>query len=246
MTDAHVFPEQTALQAAIGGLYATFASYPLKRVIAGCPHCVSRADSDALHMRALDALTADDMRFYAFKAMTTFGDAEDFKHFLPRLLELLAREVEAGEAGEGLGLNEEILGDKLRLAGYAGWPAVEREAVERFLDAMWSALLARFPTTLDAETFLCFLAPFTALDRYLARWRGTHTRAAWAHAAIAVDGAYRSVFWPAPARRRFEDWLAESETVAMVQLAADAWRDGAYRGALPSWVEMTLSFLSEG
>src|SRR5512146_471627 len=78
MAESHVFPEQGALHAAIGSLYATFASYPLKRVIAGCPHCVSGADSDALHVRALGALTADDVRYYATKAMTTFGDAEDF------------------------------------------------------------------------------------------------------------------------------------------------------------------------
>jgi hypothetical protein len=32
----------------------------------------------------------------------------------------------------------------------------------------------------------------------------------------------------------------------MVQLTADEWRDGAYRGELPSWVEMTLRSLSEG
>jgi hypothetical protein len=194
MADSHVFPEQIALQAAIGDLYATFAAYPLKRVIEGCPHCVSRADSDALHVRALDTLTADDVRYYATKAMTTFGDAEDFKHFLPRLLELLARELEAGGAGENLGFNEEILGGKLALAGYAGWPAVEREAVDRFLDALWGALLARFPTTLDAETFLCFLAQFTTLDRYLAVWRSTRTRPALAHLAVAVYEPFTSSF----------------------------------------------------
>lgn len=32
----------------------------------------------------------------------------------------------------------------------------------------------------------------------------------------------------------------------MVQLAADEWRAGAYRGEFPSWVEMTLRYLSEG
>jgi hypothetical protein len=67
-----------------------------------------------------------------------------------------------------------------------------------------------------------------------------------AHAAVAVYGPDRSPFWPAPARQRFEDWLAGSETFAMVQLAADAWRDGAYRGEYSSWVEMTLRYLSEG
>ena len=246
MADSHVYPELIALRAAIGGLYATFASYPLKRVIAGCPHCVSGADSDALHVQTLNALTADDVRYYATKAMTTFGDAEDFKHFLPRLLELLARELAAGGAGEDLGFNEAILGGQLALAGYANWPAVEREAVDRFLDAMWRALLARFPTKLDAETYLCFLAQFTGLDRYLAVWRGTRTRTALAHAAVAAYAPYRSSFWPAPARQRFEDWLAETETFAMVQLAADAWRDGAYRGEVPSWVEMALRYLSEG
>ncbi|HEV2235881.1 MAG TPA: hypothetical protein VGR57_04385 [Ktedonobacterales bacterium] len=245
MADERVFPEQTALRAAIGGLYATFASYPLKRVIVGCPHCVSRADSGTLHIRALDALTADDVRFYAFKAMTTFGDEEDFKHFLPRLLELLAREVEAGGAEEDLGFDEEVLGGKLAMAGYSDWPAVEREAVERFLDAMWAVLLARFPTKLEAETFLCFLAQFTTLDRYLALWRATRTRSALAHVAVAVYEPFCSSFWPALARKRFENWLAESETFAMVQLAADAWRDGAYRGEFPTWVEMTLSYLSE-
>src|SRR5262249_23479078 len=82
MADSHVLPEQIALHAAIDSLYSTFASYPLKRIIAGCPHCVSGADSDALHVRALDTLdtldtlTAQDVRRYATKAMITFGDAE--------------------------------------------------------------------------------------------------------------------------------------------------------------------------
>src|SRR5262249_48655731 len=151
-----------------------------KRVIAGCPHCVSRVDSDALHLRALDVLTPDDVRYYATKAMTTFGDVDDFKHFLPRLLELLAHELELAV----LGFDAEILGGKLALAGYASWPARERESVGRLFNAMWTALLARFPTQLEAETFLCTLAQFTAtLDGYLAAWRDTRTRPALAHAA---------------------------------------------------------------
>ena len=245
MADSHDSSDAIALQVAIDGLYTTFAPYPLKRVIEGCPHCISRADSDALHVRALDALTTDDVRRYATKAMTTFGDAEDFKHFLPRLMELLARELITGEVRERLGFSEEILGGKLALAGYVGWPTAEREAVDHFLEAMWSALLACFPTIPDAETFLCFLAQFTSLDRYLALWRAARTHSAFAHAVDAVYASYRSAFWPVPARQRFENWLAESETFALVQLAADAWRDGAYRGEFPSWVEMTLSFLSE-
>lgn len=67
-----------------------------------------------------------------------------------------------------------------------------------------------------------------------------------AHLVVAVYEPFTSSFWPAAARQQFEDWRAESETFAMEQLAADEWRAGAYRGEFPSWVEMTLRYLSEG
>jgi hypothetical protein len=111
---------------------------------------------------------------------------------------------------------------------------MEREAVDRFLHAIWGALLARFPTKVDAETFLCFLTQVTnTLNRHLALWRGTHMRPALAHTAVALYAPSRSPFWPALARQRFEDWLAEPETLDMAQLAADGWRDGASRGEFP-------------
>lgn len=239
--------EWEALEEAIAGLYATFASYGLRRIITGCPHCVGRADSDALHVRPLGALSPDDLRRYTTKALTTFGDVDDFKHFLPRLLELLAREVEGADT---LGYDEEILGGKLALANYASWPEAERAAVEAFLDALWAALLARFPTYPAADTLLGMLANRSdapdAIDRYLAAWRETRTRTALGHVALASFDSHGWAFWPTEARKRFEHWLAEDETFAMVRLAADEWREGAYRGELPSYVELSLSALAGG
>ena len=153
--------EWAALETAIEALYQTFAVYPLRPVIEGCPHCVSREDSDQIHVRPLRELTPGDVRYYAFKAMTTFGDVADFKHFLPRLLELLARELRSGET---LGIDEEVIGGKIALAQYVTWPEAERAAVEQFFMAAWRVALATFPSTPDAETLLCTVAQFASAD----------------------------------------------------------------------------------
>src|SRR5215217_3970660 len=82
-----------ALTEATERLYHTFAPYPLRPVIAACPHCVEagtipRADRDAMRRAPLRALDAEHLRRYATSALTTWGDDVDFRHFLPRLLEL--------------------------------------------------------------------------------------------------------------------------------------------------------------
>ena len=51
--------ERLALQEAIGQLYSVFAPYPLRRVVEGCPHCVSVADEKRLHEAPLRALTEE-------------------------------------------------------------------------------------------------------------------------------------------------------------------------------------------
>jgi hypothetical protein len=53
--------EWAALEATIEALYQAFAAYPLRPVIEGCPHCVSREDSDQLHVRPFRELTPDDV-----------------------------------------------------------------------------------------------------------------------------------------------------------------------------------------
>ena len=75
---------------AIEELYKTFEKYPFKSTIEGCPCCVSDNDKSTLHSKQLRELEDDDVSRYAFKAMTTWGDVNDFKHYLPRIFELAA------------------------------------------------------------------------------------------------------------------------------------------------------------
>ena len=48
-------------------------------------------DKSTLHSKQLRELEDEDLARYAFKAMTTWGDVNDYKHYLPRIFELSAK-----------------------------------------------------------------------------------------------------------------------------------------------------------
>ncbi|WP_170170342.1 hypothetical protein [Hymenobacter perfusus] len=75
-------------------------------------------------------LTKAQLQRYAFKAMTTWGDAADFRYFLPRLLELSLR--------PDADIEKETLFGKMELANWTSWPAAEQAAVRDMLVAWWA------------------------------------------------------------------------------------------------------------
>ena len=174
-------------------------------------------------MRALRELTADDLAYYAFKAMTTFGDAEDFKHFLPRLCELLTDEL----LGVSFPINDELLGQKIRYADYPQWPDDERAALRDFLMAGWRAVLAQYPFP-NADTQLCLIAQCEdELTPYLAAWLAIQTPTALAHLAAYVATAPQSAWWDErpDQRRQVEDFLSAPALNDSLALLAYRFRD---------------------
>lgn len=118
------------LKTSIAHLYTTFARYPLRPDIDACPCCVSEDDQKKLSSKALQALESGDISRYAWKAMTTWGNVEDFKHFLPRLLELIATTGIAYDAG--------VVLRKLTYASWHDWAPSEQEAIRSFVFAWWT------------------------------------------------------------------------------------------------------------
>ena len=114
---------------AIEKLYKTFERYPFKSKIEGCPCCVSDSDKSTLHSRKLRELEDEDLSYYAFKAMTTFGDLEDFKHYLPRIFELTAK-------GK-LTVDTFVILGKLEYGKWHSWNEDERNAINNFLKVWW-------------------------------------------------------------------------------------------------------------
>lgn len=122
-----------ALKTAIANLYVTFSHYPFRPEIDGCPHCIFAEDQKKLAAKALNLMESEDISRYSWKAMTTWGEVEDFKHFLPRLFELIAT--------TGLAYGHEVVLGKLEYAKWNDWEQAEKDAIRSFLLVWWTELV---------------------------------------------------------------------------------------------------------
>ena len=111
------------MQTVIAELYRVFKPYRLGDDFSGCSHCVSERESRELAAIRLRDLQAADLNRYSFKAMTTWGTVRDFKHFLPRLLELAAEDLLQLEFPE-------TLFGKLTYGKWRSWTRREREVLQ--------------------------------------------------------------------------------------------------------------------
>jgi hypothetical protein len=118
------------------------------------------------------------LHFYAFCAMTTMGDVDDFRHFLPRILELLNDDEFLLE------IDQEVVLSKLSYGKWDMWPVKEQRAVREYLLAHWAIQLHKPPSAdryqkAEVGRWLCALARAeTDLFPYLELWRRDKTEAA--------------------------------------------------------------------
>jgi hypothetical protein len=158
---------------AVEALYAAFADVPRPARVHGCPCCVAPDEDRPLLARPPRALTAGDLARYAAKALSTWGDEDDFRYFAPRLLELSADDA------FGYPDPEAVFG-KLARAGWERWP--QRAAVAVFLDAFWTRSLAEHPGPLRIRAALCALGCAAGdVSSHLAEWGRLASPAAIRH-----------------------------------------------------------------
>jgi hypothetical protein len=208
------------LDAAIDDLYRAFARRPARAHVAGCPCCVRDEDHARLTARPLRELATADLSKLAWKALTTWGDEDDLARFLPRLLELLAREP-------GGWADEEILLGKLELGGWRAWPAGEVAAVTRYLHALWRATLATYPPRLDVTGLLRALSRlFDDLGPFIAAWDADASVAALCNLARLVTDHQASLWrtgalgghgWRAPQGQQVAAWLRRPAIVERLE-----------------------------
>ena len=164
------------LNEAIERLYSTFGSYPLRDRIDSCPCCRGPRETRHLHTKLLRDLTAEDLGLYAFRAMTTVGDADDFRHFLPRIFELLL-------CAE-FPVDKEVVLSKLTYAKWTEWPTGEIEAVRAYLTELWIWARRQPPdpypyVPAEIGSWLCAIARAEQdIEPYLEAWTDDRVPAA--------------------------------------------------------------------
>jgi hypothetical protein len=251
----HALPP--ALASAVDTLYAVFARYTAEG-LNGYPYPERHGPSEFLLAKSLRKLGGGDLSEYACRAMTTWGSIDDFKHFVPRLMELVGVE---GTVGDG---DVEIVLGKFGYGKWTRWPAREREAVAGFFDALWRTLLETYPHPLSADEFLCGVGNSVPdVSPYLARWAADGGLPASLHlAAFAARQAEHNSRKRPPMelanahwlRARWEppndnarivwDWLMEPARVEQLERAFFARGDGDPDGAISDAVSK-LAFLQQ-
>lgn len=207
--------ERQALTEAVEGLYEVFTDYPLARKIEGCPCCVSDEDESNLHRKPLRELTSEDLSRYAFKALTTWGTENDFKHFLPRLLELV---TEADSIA--CEIDVEVLFGKLHYADWYIWPEQERAAARHYLMALWLFVLSVPMEAVAIDEYLCAIGQAEEdLSSYLDAWLNLQTDIAINHLFEFVasedslhKGRLTDAFWQGRREQMSQvvEWLKEN------------------------------------
>jgi hypothetical protein len=139
---------------ALEAVYRAFAR-PVPEVITGCPCCISTRGIDILLTTPLRELTGQQLWRYVSGAFLTVGGEDDFRYFLPRILDIAVSDP--GNSNE-----PEIVIGKLSLAEWRAWSATEQGVLEEFLDAWFEWALARDLaevgkgwTGTEAESVLC-------------------------------------------------------------------------------------------
>ena len=195
-----------AMRPAVEDLYLVFRRYGLKSRLEACPCCTTDADQALIRSRSLRALTAEDLQHYVFSAISTWGDEDDFRHFLPRVLELAMTNNSLSFVAP------ELILDKLAYAGWGAWPAAEQEAVESFLRLRWSIGLTQETRSsqgdsvseFDADEWLCGIA-LTGLDTlpYVDVWLRMGAVSTFGHVVaflesnrhLLTDGRVDNAWW---------------------------------------------------
>ena len=172
------------MDSAVAELYRVFQPYRLENDLVGCRDCVSPIDSQHLIKTPLSELGITHLNRYAFKAMTTWGDVRDFKHFLPRLLELSLDDFQSFDFPE-------VLFGKLTYALWKKWPSVEQEAINRFLMAFWVHQL-EIPGDFPHDDRICVALGSLSqacetLCRFLEVWPTIRTESSALHLAQLIN-----------------------------------------------------------
>jgi hypothetical protein len=155
-----------SLKESIDTLYTVFSNADQPTAIDACPCCISDEEINTLLSKPLRDIEPYDLKNYADCALSTVGELEDFKYFLPRILEILANHtdwwslVSTDSGMYDYFTNPEMLFSKFKiLAEWRKWPAKEQRAIIDFLVSMLDELLQREKATgWEIDSCMCSLA----------------------------------------------------------------------------------------
>lgn len=210
------------LEKAIATLYKTFKSYPLNSDMKGCPCCVNPKNNELLLSKSLIELTSNNLNEYAFKAALTWGDVDDLKHFLPRILELWA-----GDKNLFYG---EFTVSRLSAVGLKRWDKKEQRAIYRYLIALWQYILSKYPSpSIEiADLIDCLSDVIDKFELLLLIWQNHASVNSLLHLSdFVLDGIefdrdpISSIYLDDKDTATFINWVTHNKTIVKLEQCLD-------------------------
>ena len=202
------------LKTAIDALYVAFASVPRPKTIEACPCCIEDQELHTLLTRPRRDITPDELSSYASSVLLTVGGEADFRHYVPRIVDILV-------TVSGWWPNPEVFGARLADANWLDWPEAQCAAVLRVLDARFDeAIAANDGDALDS--LLCgFACAKLDLCSYLARIASAPDAvlAVYLHSANEIfERRLNNPFWDdAPEGRQLVvDWFYSTDISLLI------------------------------
>ena len=199
------------LRDALADQYTEFTA-PRPREVDGCECCTTAQELTALVAAPREQLTASVLDFYARKAMTTVGDAVEFRYFWPRVAELAVQ----GELTTDL----EIIFGKPHYGEHHTWPEEEQRAILRLATALGQWIASDELEADDVDGWVCALGQLVegvADVRPFIAPLLEETPPAWANLRAVVDRNRRSL------QRKRQLWNAFWETAPTSADAIVTW-----------------------
>ncbi len=123
------------LKKIVDQLYYIFGKYTINSVNLrnnSCPCCVNEMEIKVITTKPLKELSSEDLSHFIRFAISTFGSIDDYKHFLPRILELMLSESSTHI------IDDFTCFEKLNYAEWETWPENEIQIIKVFFAELWN------------------------------------------------------------------------------------------------------------
>lgn len=160
------------LKEATENVYARFSKYHVEGNLRArsCDCCVTDKAIRQLLSKPLKKLNEDDLRWFMSKAMTTFGNVQDYKHFLPRILELM-------QYPNSDFIEDFIIYEKLNYSEWETWDVHEIDAIDNYFLALWvDTLKSEDILFSEWQNILEIIEKYVSLEKGLGFWEKHLTR----------------------------------------------------------------------
>ena len=231
------------LNKAIENLYRVFQPYELRNDTDACTCHHTPEDERHIHRAPLNQLSCHDLRDYAMDAIYTWGTGNDFKHFIPRLFELLTQ-TSGHDFVDAATVFAKLTYESWCSSSWCTWPENEESAISNYFQALWDTVLDSAPEDLPYDGAHGWIQAIAQaehdLNKYLIRWLKADSVNAHRNLALMVtqEGLPRTKhpggYWTDHHEQwtQLNDWLRRPEVRQKLRDAFEQWADSPFADEL--------------